>query len=104
LLFTEITNRLKTSNIIKTPNVAVSVTAVNSKKYYLEGEVNKAGQYNLIVPTTILEALVNAGGFRDFAKLRAAILRLDSDDPTDFERRYAPLASPRNHHRAVDCV
>jgi protein involved in polysaccharide export with SLBB domain len=30
--------------------------------------VNKPGQYNLIVPTTVLEALVNAGGFKDFAK------------------------------------
>jgi len=63
----EITNRLKASNLILKPNVAVSVTQVNSKKYYLEGEVNKPGQYNLIVPTTVLEALVNAGGFKDFA-------------------------------------
>ncbi len=31
--------------------------------------------------------------FKDFAKLRAAMLRLDSDDPLDFERRFAPLAS-----------
>jgi hypothetical protein len=31
--------------------------------------------------------------FKDFAKLRAAMLRLDSDDPMDFERRVAPLAS-----------
>jgi len=40
-------------------------------------------------------------GFRDFAKLRAAILRLDSDDPMDFERRYAPLASDNfpYHHQ-----
>jgi polysaccharide biosynthesis/export protein len=66
-LETEITNRLKASNLILKPNVAVSVTQVNSKKYYLEGEVNKPGQYNLIVPTTVLEALVNAGGFKDFA-------------------------------------
>jgi len=63
----EITTRLKASNLILKPNVAVSVTQVNSKKYYLEGEVNKPGQYNLIVPTTVLEALVNAGGFKDFA-------------------------------------
>ena len=63
----EITDRLKASNMILKPNVAVSITQVNSKKYYLEGEVNKPGQYNLIVPTTILEALVNAGGFKDFA-------------------------------------
>ncbi|MGO9255800.1 MAG: polysaccharide biosynthesis/export family protein [Bryobacteraceae bacterium] len=66
-LETEITGKLKSGNIIKTPNVAVSVAAVNSKKYYLEGEVNKPGQYNLIVPTTVLQALVNAGGFKDFA-------------------------------------
>lgn len=31
--------------------------------------------------------------FKDFAKLRAAMLRVDSDDPRDFERRFAPLAS-----------
>jgi hypothetical protein len=31
--------------------------------------------------------------FKDFAKLRAAMLRLDSDDPLEFERRFAPLAS-----------
>ncbi len=31
--------------------------------------------------------------FTDFAKLRAAMLRVDSDDPLDFERKFAPLAS-----------
>jgi hypothetical protein len=39
--------------------------------------------------------------FKDFAKLRAAMLRVDSDDPMDFERRYAPLASDNfpYHHQ-----
>jgi hypothetical protein len=31
--------------------------------------------------------------FKDFAKLRTAMLRVDSDDPLDFERKFAPLAS-----------
>jgi hypothetical protein len=31
--------------------------------------------------------------FQDFAKLRAAILRVDTDDPLEFERKFAPLAS-----------
>lgn len=31
--------------------------------------------------------------FRDYAKLRAAMLRVDSDDPLEFERKFAPLAS-----------
>lgn len=30
---------------------------------------------------------------RDLATVRAAMLRVDSDDPLDFERKYAPLAS-----------
>ena len=31
--------------------------------------------------------------YRDFAKLRAAILRVDTDDPLEFERKFAPVAS-----------
>ena len=49
------------------PHVQVIVVDVRSKNYYLEGEVNKPGKYPLVVPTTIMQALVNAGGFRDFA-------------------------------------
>ncbi|HWC99204.1 MAG TPA: polysaccharide biosynthesis/export family protein [Candidatus Sulfopaludibacter sp.] len=49
------------------PHVQVIVLDVRSKNYYLQGEVNKPGKYPLVVPTTIMQALVNAGGFRDFA-------------------------------------
>jgi polysaccharide export outer membrane protein len=59
---------LKDRKMVIDPNVTVSVGAVHSRKYYIQGEVNKPGAYDLAVPTTILEGLVNAGGFRDFAK------------------------------------
>lgn len=49
------------------PHVQVVVVDVRSKNYYLQGEVNRPGKYPLVVPTTIMQALVNAGGFRDFA-------------------------------------
>lgn len=61
-----IKERLK--KILVEPDVSVSVTQVNSKRYFIEGEVRKPGEYKLVVPTRILEALVNAGGFQDFAK------------------------------------
>ena len=51
-----------------------SVQTVNSKKYYLQGEVNRPGSYPLLIPTTILEALVNAGGFRDFANQKKIVI------------------------------
>jgi len=63
-----IAQALKDRKMVIDPNVTVSVGAVHSRKYYIQGEVNKPGAYDLAVPTTILEGLVNAGGFRDFAK------------------------------------
>lgn len=58
----------KLADLLNHPEVTVSVLQVNSKKYYIQGEVNRPGSFPLLVPTTVLEALVNAGGFRDFAK------------------------------------
>jgi polysaccharide export outer membrane protein len=52
---------------LNNPDVNVIVTDVRSKKYYIDGEVNKPGSYLLVTPTTVLEALSIAGGFRDFA-------------------------------------
>jgi polysaccharide biosynthesis/export protein len=58
------------------PEVNVSVQQVNSKKYYIQGEVLKPGSYPLVVPTTVMEGLANAGGFKDFANTKKiAILR-----------------------------
>ena len=54
--------------------VTVTVTAVNSKKYYIQGEVLKPGSYSLLIPTTVLEALVNAGGFKDFANQKKIVV------------------------------
>ena len=47
--------------------VTVSILQVNSRKYFIQGEVFKSGAFPLLVPTTVLQALVLAGGFRDFA-------------------------------------
>jgi len=56
------------------PEVNVAVLAVNSKKYFIIGEVQRPGSYPLTVPTTVLEALVNAGGFRDFANPKKIVI------------------------------
>ncbi len=48
--------------------VTVSVLQVNSRKYFIQGEVSRSGSFPLLIPTTVLEALVNAGGFKEFGK------------------------------------
>lgn len=63
----DITQRLKDGGFLRNPTVTVNVTGFNSKRYFIVGEVYKPGSFPLVVPTTVLEALVNAGGFKDFA-------------------------------------
>ena len=59
--------REKIKAYVNDPDVTVSVLAVKSKKYLINGEVNRPGEYPLVVPTRVFQALVNAGGFKDFA-------------------------------------
>ena len=64
------------TKLIVKPIVTVTVQRVVSKKYYLDGEFNRPGEYQLTVPTTVLEAISIAGGFREFAnKKKVKILR-----------------------------
>lgn len=49
------------------PLVTVTVQDVGSKRYYMDGLIARPGEYSLVVPTTILEAISKAGGLQDFA-------------------------------------
>ena len=61
---------------VRNPEVFVQVLDVRSKKYFIDGEVFKAGEYPLVARVRVLEALSKAGGFRDFAnKKKIRILR-----------------------------
>ena len=85
----EIIERLKAGDYIKLPLVTVRVDQINSKKYYLQGEVKAPNAYPLIVPTTVLEALVKAGGFQDFAnKKKIRILRMTNGKVQEFKFNY----------------
>jgi len=58
------------SEYINKPEVMVSIQAVRSRRYHIQGEVTRPGTFPLVVPVTILEALTNAGGFREFANTK----------------------------------
>ncbi len=55
------------TKLINNPDVSVSVLEVNSKRYFIDGQVGRPGLYRLVTPTTVLEALSESGGFREFA-------------------------------------
>jgi polysaccharide export outer membrane protein len=74
------------SKELKKPIVTVTVQAVESKKYYLVGEVNHPGEFLLDRPTTILEAISKSGGLQDFAnKKKIYVLRGDKKIPFNYK-------------------
>ena len=64
-------SKLKT---IDKSEVTVTVVTVNSKKYFIQGEIFKPGSYPLLVPTTVLEAMGYAGGFKEFANQKDIVI------------------------------
>jgi len=75
-----IAKRLKDNEIYNDPTVTVGVVQVRSRKYFISGNVGKTGEVPLVVPTRVSEALANAGGFREWAKItKIRIIRIMPD-------------------------
>nr|HXE15223.1 polysaccharide biosynthesis/export family protein [Bryobacteraceae bacterium] len=75
------------SKLIQKPNVTVTVQQILSQKYYMDGLVNRPGEYHLTAPTTILEAISIAGGLREFAsEKKIYVLRGDQRIPFNYKQ------------------
>jgi polysaccharide biosynthesis/export protein len=67
----------KFGTLIRDARVTVTVRDINSQKVHLIGEVRREGTIRIVGPTTVLEALAEAGGITDYAKRRRIyILRI----------------------------
>jgi protein involved in polysaccharide export with SLBB domain len=64
----------KYSPQIKNPEITVLVRSFGTQKVYVDGEVFKAGMVALTEPMTALQAIAQAGGFRDTAKRSEVVL------------------------------
>lgn len=71
-LATAITEKLK--KYLTEPQVTVIVTAINSRRIYIMGEVGRPGTFQLLPNMTILQALSGAGGFTQFANMKGIYL------------------------------
>ena len=56
------------SDFLNNPEVDVGIAKINSKRYFVYGGVGHPGEFPLVETTTIMDALSQVGGFRDFAK------------------------------------
>jgi polysaccharide biosynthesis/export protein len=68
------------SGELRNPKVAVIVRTSVADRVYVDGEVNRAGMVPLVGPTTILQAISQAGGIKETAKTGEVILMRKGDD------------------------
>jgi len=71
---------IKLRNFIAEPEVTVMVQQTNSEKFNILGQVVRPGSYSLTAATTVLDAIAEAGGFRDFAKQKGVYVLRQSPD------------------------
>lgn len=100
-LETEIGNRLK--DYVSEPEVTVIVQEIKSQKFNVLGMVMKPGSYTLTNPTTVLDAIALAGGFRDFAKQKDIyVLRRAADGrQTRLSFNYKSVVKGRNSEQNI---
>ena len=94
-----ITTGLK--KFVTDPQVTVIVTAINSQRIYILGEVTRAGAYPLLPNMTVLQALSSGGGFTQFAKItKIYVLRVENGKqekhPFNYKEVIAGKAADQN--------
>jgi len=79
----------KLNKYLTDPQVTVIVTAINSRRIYILGEVGRSGAYQLLPNMTVLQALSGAGGFSQFANLKGIyVLREENGKQVKFPFNY----------------
>ncbi|MFZ0320825.1 MAG: polysaccharide biosynthesis/export family protein [Candidatus Sulfotelmatobacter sp.] len=93
--------REKLKKYIADPRVTVVVTAMNSQRIYVLGEVTHTGAMPLLPNMTVLQALSSAG-FTQFANLKAIyLLRVQDGKQTKFPFNYKDAIKGRGNQQNI---
>jgi len=94
-LAANVTEKLR--KFLTEPQVTVIVTAINSQRVFVVGEVLRAGAFPLIPGMTVLQALAASGGFTTFADVkRIHVMRLVNGKHTELPFNYREVLKGDN--------
>lgn len=83
----QITEQLK--KYLSDPRVTVVVTAINSRRVFILGQVQRPGAFPLLPDMTVLQALSSAGGFSQYANTsKVYVLRNENGKQTKLAFNY----------------
>jgi len=82
----------KFKKFLTEPQVTVIVAAINSRRVYMMGEINRPGAIPLVPNMTVLQAISTAGGPSQFAKSsKIQILRTENGKQTTYWFNYKDI-------------
>ncbi|HUJ41807.1 MAG TPA: polysaccharide biosynthesis/export family protein [Candidatus Acidoferrales bacterium] len=85
------------------PEVTVIVSAVNSRKVYIIGEVTRPGVIPLLSGMTVLQALASAGTFTQFANLKGIyVLRTENGKQVKHPFNYKAVVKGQNAEQNLE--
>ena len=90
----EIARQLK--RFVEAPVVTVGVGQSRSRRFYVVGMVARPGEFPMSGPTTLVQALALAGGFRDFAKTDSILVLREGEEGKFVSANYKRLESARD--------
>ena len=99
-LAADVTRKLR--KFLTEPQVTVIVTAINSQRVFVVGEVLRAGAFPLIPGMTVLQALASAGGFTTFADVKKIhVMRLVNGKHVEMPFNYREVLKGDNPEQNI---
>ena len=94
--------KTKLRKFLTEPQVTVIVTAINSQRVFVVGEVLRAGAFPLIPGMTVLQALASAGGFTTFADVKKIhVMRLVNGKHVEMPFNYREVLKGDNPEQNI---
>ena len=88
---------------VESPSATVVVRQINSRRFYVTGQVGRPGTYPLSAPMTVLQALALAGGLADFAKKdKVVIMRTDGGRTQSLRFNYKDVIQGKNLQQNIE--
>ena len=92
----------KLKKYLNGPQVTVIVTAINSQRVFVVGEVLRAGAFPMLPGMTVLQALSSAGGFTTFADVKKIhVVRLRNGKQVEIPFNYRDVLRGENSEQNI---
>ncbi len=96
-----ITEKLR--KYVADPQVTVIVTAIQSRRFYILGEVGHSGSFPLLHGMTVLQALSDSGSFTQYANVRKIyVLRNENGKQIKYPFNYREVIKGKNQEQNIE--